>query len=360
MKAKLAQAVTGLLALLWCAHLHATVVLQYHHVSDATPPSTSVTPELFEQHLDYLEAEGFRVVPLPEIVDKLKKGQALPDKAVVLTFDDAYDSVYDIAFPLIKARDWPFTVFVNTQPIDNQRRGFTTWEQLREMAEHGGTIANHSTAHNFLTRRAPGESEAQWRERISKEVTTAERRIEEETGQSYKVLAYPYGEFDKRVQALLEELDFIAFAQNSGPLGPHNDLLALPRFPFGGVFGAPDDFALKASTRPMPVSDVARCADRRCRQKLDDGVVAQGQRPVLAITLQDKSLSSAINCFASRQGAIETWVEGSTLYTRANEPLSPGRTQYNCTAPSGERGRFFWLSQQWLVTDKDGNWVHDS
>ncbi len=358
--AKIAKAVTGLLALLWCAQLHATVVLQYHHVSDTTPPSTSVTPELFEQHLDYLAAEGFHVASLPEIVAKLKKDEALPDKTVVLTFDDAYSSVYDIAFPLMKARNWPFTVFVNTNPIDNQRKGFATWDQLREMAEQGGTIANHSTAHGFLPRRASGESEAQWRQRITKEIMTAEQRIKEETGQSHKVLAYPYGEFDKRVQALLRELGFIAFAQNSGPLAPHNDLLALPRFPFGGVFGAPDDFALKASTRPMPATAIARCTDRDCEQPLDDVVVAQGQRPVLAITVKNKSLLPAINCFASRQGAIETWVDGNTLYTRANEPLSPGRTQYNCTAPSGERGRFFWLSQQWLVTDKDGNWRHDS
>src|SRR5690625_4169900 len=103
--AKIAKAVTSLLALLWCAQLHATVVLQYHHVSDTTPPSTSVTPELFEQHLDYLAAEGFHVASLPEIVAKLKKDEALPDKTVVLTFDDAYSSVYDIAFPLMKARN---------------------------------------------------------------------------------------------------------------------------------------------------------------------------------------------------------------------------------------------------------------
>ncbi|MDQ2076494.1 polysaccharide deacetylase family protein [Marinimicrobium sp. ABcell2] len=352
------KVITGFLGLLLCSHLHATVVLQYHHVSDKTPPSTSVTPELFEKHLDYLESQGLRVASLPDVIAKLKKGEPLPDKTVVLTFDDAYESVYTVAFPLMKARDLPFTVFVNTDPIDKKRRGFVTWEQMREMAEHGGTIANHTADHTFMPRLREGESRAQWRERIKAEVMVAEKRIEEETGQSHKVLAYPYGEFDNNVKALLDELGFIAFAQNSGPLGQHSDLLALPRFPFGGVFGAPDDFALKANTRPMPVSEVARCSDRRCRQTLDDVVVAQGDRPVLAITLKQENVLPSINCFASRQGAIETWVDGNTLYTRANEPLSPGRTQYNCTAPSGERGRFFWLSQQWLVTDKDGNWVH--
>src|SRR5690625_6342556 len=114
----------------------------------------------------------------------------------------------------MKARNWPFTVFVNTNPIDNQRKGFATWDQLREMAEQGGTIANHSTAHGFLPRRASGESEAQWRQRITKEIMTAEQRIKEETGQSHKVLAYPYGECDKRVQEPLRGVGVIAFVKN--------------------------------------------------------------------------------------------------------------------------------------------------
>src|SRR5690625_5530461 len=123
---KIAKAVTGLLALLWCAQLHATVVLQYHHVSDTTPPSTSVTPELFEQHLDYLAAEGFHVASLPEIVTKLKKGEALPDKTVVITFYDSYCSVYDIAFLLIKVRNWSIFLSVKTHTITNHHYQLTT------------------------------------------------------------------------------------------------------------------------------------------------------------------------------------------------------------------------------------------
>ncbi|WP_347331466.1 polysaccharide deacetylase family protein [Marinimicrobium locisalis] len=337
----------------------AAVVLQYHHVSEESPPSTSVTPERFKEHMNYLVNHDFKVVPLEQLVAALKAGEKLPDKTAAITFDDAYESVYTNALPVLKKRDWPFTVFVNTNPIDEEKHGFVSWDQLRKMAEEGATIANHSTAHNHLQRRKAGEDEKQWRERIRHEVVKAEQRIEEETGQSHKMLAYPYGEYNNQVKALLEKLDFVAFGQQSGPLGPHSDLRALPRFPFGGPYGSLEDFATKVKTRPLPLEAVALYADWARKEPLDEVVVKEGTRPVLAMTLEEASLAGRISCFASGQGAIETRVEENTVLTRANKPLNPGRTRYNCTAGTGESGRFFWFSQQWLVTGEDGEWQHE-
>ena len=55
-------------------------------------------------------------VPLQELVDALRAGQPLPDRTAAITFDDGYISIYDTAWPLLRARGWPFTVFVNTEP----------------------------------------------------------------------------------------------------------------------------------------------------------------------------------------------------------------------------------------------------
>src|SRR5690606_39490579 len=57
-------------------------------------------------------------------------------------------SVYSTAYPLLKKRNWPFTIFLNTEPHDQEKKSFATWAQVREMADNGVTIANHSTAHN--------------------------------------------------------------------------------------------------------------------------------------------------------------------------------------------------------------------
>ncbi len=337
----------------------AAVVLQYHHVSDKTPPSTSVTPERFRAHMDYLAEQDFRVVPLLSLVEQLKRGEPLPDKTVAITFDDAYDNVYATAFPLLRERNWPFTIFVNTEPHDKNKRGFATWDQVREMAEAGVTIANHTTVHNHLLRLRNGETRAQWRERIRAEILDAEARIKAVTGHSHRVLAYPYGEYDEAVKELVKSLDFVAFGQQSGPLFAVDDLLALPRFPFGGIYGDPEDFATKVNTRPFPIRQVSFYADMNLRQPLADLVLPPAQRPVLVLELDNPELLARIQCFASGQGAIATRVEGKRLLVQANQPLKAGRARYNCTAPTGERGRFYWFTQQWLTTGDQGRWLHE-
>lgn len=337
----------------------AAVVLQYHHVSNNTPSSTSITPKLFAQHLEYLAAHEFAVVPLTELVALLKRGEPLPDKTVAITFDDAYESVYTTAFPLLQKYDWPFTVFVNTQPHDERKKLFASWENLSEMADAGVTIANHSTAHNHLLRAHKSETPAQWRKRIRHEILDAEAQIKAMTGQSHKLLAYPYGEYDNSVKTLVKSLGFIAFGQHSGPLFLNADLQALPRFPFGGNYGSLEDFATKVNTLALPVGSVNWYRDLALTQPLMDIVLPPAQQPVLVLRLSDKGLLGRVNCFASGQGAISVQVMNEQLVVQAKQPLAAGRTRYNCTAPSTTKGRFYWFSQQWLTTGIGGVWLHE-
>lgn len=134
------------------------VVLVYHHVSEETPPSTSVSPEQFAAHLDFLAREGFNVWPLSRILEHLQNGRKLPARTVALTFDDAYRSVYTHALPMLRSRNFPFTIFVTTDYIDGKSRLYLSWEQLREMTSQGAEIGNHSLSH------PPGAPQG-WRKR---------------------------------------------------------------------------------------------------------------------------------------------------------------------------------------------------
>jgi biofilm PGA synthesis lipoprotein PgaB len=333
----------------------AAVVLLYHHVSDKTPKSTSISPAAFEAQMDYLEKNNFAVVPLLALTEKLRKGEPLPDKTVAISFDDSYVSVYESAFPRLQKRGWPFTFFVNTDAVGTGKV-FVTWDQLREMAQAGATIANHSSSHTHLPRRESGESAAQWRERITQEINNAQQTIKTEIGSAPMILAYPFGEYDTEVQRIAKKLGYIAFGQQSGALYSEGDLQAVPRFPFGGSFSDLDDFILKVNAKPMPVSRVEFYADNK--KKADNLIVRQGEKPWLVLTLADASLLKKINCFASGQGAIVTEVIDNKVWVQPNKPLPSGRTRYNCTAYTGEKGRFYWYTQQWLVTDKQGNWTY--
>jgi len=335
--------------------LQAAVVILYHHVSDSTPPSTSISPAQFEAQMDYLEQNNFTVVPLLELTEKLRQGEPLPDKTVAISFDDSYVSVYDSAYPRLKKRGWPFTFFVNTNSVSTSKF-FVTWEQLREMSKHGVTIANHTTQHNHLPRREKNETEKQWQARVAAEITNAQLKIEQELGSAPKILAYPFGEYDVQLQKIAKKLGYIAFGQQSGALYSDGDLQSVPRFPFGGSFTELDDFILKVNARALPTKSVSFYSDKETEQK--SVIVKAGAKPWLVLELHEADLAKKINCFATGQGAITTEVIGNTLWAQARQPLKTGRARYNCTAYTGEKGRFYWYTQQWLVIDKNGEWTY--
>ncbi|MEE8060137.1 MAG: polysaccharide deacetylase family protein [Pseudomonadales bacterium] len=198
------------------------VILLYHHVSDNTPAITSISPQVFEQQLLYLENNGFSIWPLTKIIYYLQKRKILPDKTLAITFDDSYQSVFSEAYPRLKIRHWPFTIFVSTDSVDQGFNYQTSWDELRSMAANGATIANHSTSHKHLLQRNNNESKQQWRQRIRQDIETAQRRIQQGIGSNHKLFAYPYGEYNGELTKLVESLGYIGFGQQSGAVGENN------------------------------------------------------------------------------------------------------------------------------------------
>jgi len=340
------------LLLLFTPLVQAAVVLQYHHVGEETPASTSTSPARFAMHLDYLQEAGFDIVPLQELVDTLRAGKTLPDRTAAITFDDGYISIYDTAWPMLKAKGWPFTVFVNTEPHDGNRPLFMSWDQLREIKSGGATIANHGVSHPYLLRRQAGQDEAAWRAWVEAEITEAEKRIASETGDTVKMFAYPYGEFNNAILEIADALGYTGFGQQSGPLATFSDRRVLPRFPFGGSYGDREDFATKVNSLPMPLA--ADAAPIRLEsaeaEPLDDIVLAgPGARPVLVLDFEEGFDTGRVNCFVSGQGHTPTRLENNRVFVQALRPLPSGRARYNCTADSGQGGRFYWFSQSWII-----------
>jgi len=334
--------------------LRAAVVLQYHHVSDETPPSTSTSPARFAAHLDHLERSGIAVVPLQDLVDALREGRPPPDRTAAITFDDGYVSIYETAWPLLRAKGFPFTVFVNTEPHDAKRPLFMSWAQLRELHANGATIANHGVSHVSFFDDRVGRNDERWRARVVAEIGVAQQRITEEIGAAPLLFAWPFGEFDAGLLEILGALGYAGFGQQSGPLAPHSDLRALPRFPFGGAYGDARDFATKIASLPMPLAVGApprlESGDGR---PLDDIVLAAPARPVLWLELAAAADPARLTCFVSGQGAALLEIDGQRARVQAAQPLRPGAARYNCTLPGREAGRYHWYSQPWFIRRKD-------
>ena len=182
------------------------VIFMYHRFGEERYPTTNIRLDQFEAHLNHLDEGGYQVWPLKRIVTHLREGKTIPDRTVAITIDDAFQSVYTGAYPLLKARGWPFTVFVATDPIDKRFPSMMNWEQMREMKKGGADFANHGTTHGHLVQPDKGESRKAWRARIEGEILKAEGRLKAELGPAPKLFAYPFGEYDQRLANLVEEL----------------------------------------------------------------------------------------------------------------------------------------------------------
>lgn len=325
------------------------IILQYHHFSTATPPATSIAPERFEAHLDYLAEHDFRVLPLAEVAAALEQGEAVPERCVAITVDDAYDSVYHEALPRLRARGWPATLFVNTDAVDSGRGPYLGWDQLRELAAAGVTIESHGASHDHLIRRRPGEDEAAWLARVRADISRANERIHAEIGRAPRLFAYPYGEYDPPLKRLVRELGLVGFGQQSGPAWPGGDLGALPRFPMSGPYGGLEGFATKLRTLPLPVA----------RALPDDPVVPLDQwRPVLTLELlPGDHRTDALRCYANGSPDVRVhWPSPRVAEVQPEQPLAVGRNRYNCTMPANTGGAFHWYSHNWFRRHADGRW----
>ncbi len=328
---------------------HAAVVFMYHRFGETAYPSTSVNLDQFEAHLQHLDEAGYRVWPLERIARHLQEGRPLPDRVIGLSVDDAYRSFYLEAWPRLRARGWPVTVFVATDYVDRGSAAYMSWAQMRELAAEGVAFANHSRRHDKLHERRSGESAAQWRARVRADLEHAERRLREELGEQAvpsmpRLFAYPYGEFDSHLIALVAELGYVAFGQHSGAIGPYSDLRALPRFPMAVAYAEIADFRQKAATLALPLTAI---------EPADPVLTDSNNPPRLTATLGAvQGDPRRLTCFASGQGALEVqWLDENErrFSVQASRPYGPGRARYNCTLPAAERGRFYWYSQPWIV-----------
>lgn len=310
------------------------VLLMYHRFGEDSLPSTSVRLEQFEAHLAELAAGRYHVMPLPEIVARLRNGEPLPDRAVAITIDDAALSVYREAWPRLKAAGLPFALFVSTEPLDLGLPGSMSWTQLRELAADPlVTIGNHGHGHAHMAWLTEEEQRA--------DIARAAARFEAELGRRPDLFAYPYGEMSLALRQVVAEAGFTAaFGQHSGAAGETADHLALPRFPLNESYGGLDRFRLVANALPLPIAGLTPA---------DASVAAPAANPpIVGFTVADSIADlDALNCFAS-DGAVQIQRIDQRIELRFNGPLPAGRVRINCTLPA-EGGRWRWFGTQFVV-----------
>ena len=343
---------SALLGLLFCPTLWAklpghssAVVLMYHHFGVSQYPTTNVSLSQFDAHLDHLQQQGYNIWPLQDIIVHLNQHKALPDRTIAITVDDAYLSIYTEAWPRLRQRGWPLTVFVSSAGVDRKLPAYMSWDQMREMQQQGASFANHSRHHDYLIQMQVGENQHAWQQRVRADIQYNQQRLQQELGNTAMLFAYPYGEYNLPLKELVKELGYTAFTQQSGAINNNSDPQLLPRFPMAAHFADIDSFHIKVATLPLPVSSA-----------MPEEPVTQQHQPTLTITLDTNNETTSdiqlrqLRCFISGQGQTDIqWLDKTRFTLSATKPLPEGRNRYNCTAPSKQGGRYYWFSRLWIV-----------
>ncbi|MCG7999349.1 MAG: polysaccharide deacetylase family protein [Candidatus Thiodiazotropha lotti] len=156
-----------------------------------------ISAEQFERQLAYLKQHDYRVIHLDELYGFLKGERALPKRSVVLTIDDGHRSIYTIAYPLLKKFNFPATVFVYSDYMNN---GGLKTSELKAMNASGLiSLQPHSKTHSNLALNGVGESNSDYRKRVRDEVRIPSRKLESTLGKAPKYYAYPFGDTNTQV-----------------------------------------------------------------------------------------------------------------------------------------------------------------
>ncbi|KAA9008498.1 polysaccharide deacetylase family protein [Paenibacillus spiritus] len=192
-------------------------VLMYHHLSEGSQPRLpGVLPaDRFKAQMALLKSEGYRVITMKQYERFMQGEGAVPDNAVLLTFDDGYESFYKLAYPVLRRYGYSAVNFVIVSDVDHPSRGGVpklTWAQMREMKKHGMGFYDHTyDLHRYEPVDGDGdlrpalssllyiqgedrnETNEEYYQRVEKDLSHAESRLRQELGNTDSAIAYPYG-----------------------------------------------------------------------------------------------------------------------------------------------------------------------
>jgi len=195
-------------------------ILMYHEVNDLLSNNLYISVADFISHLDYLEEAGITPISMQQLYDHWVNGVPIPEKPIVLTFDDGYLSMYTTVYPLLKERGWSGTFYCITSARWSEN--FLSAEMMAEMAVNGMEIGSHTTSHSELST-LTGDT-------LLHELLDSRETLSSITGQDVTALCYPAGKNNSETRSSAEEAGYVcAVTTNYGFASQSQGLFSLKR-----------------------------------------------------------------------------------------------------------------------------------
>jgi len=168
----------------------------------------SITAEKFEEHLKFLKDNGYNVISMKKYLSFIDGVDSIPSNSVMITIDDGYRSIYDIAFPLLKKYGFPATVYIYSVFFggrNNLNEGI-----IKEMSKHNIDFGCHSYTHPILTKRKSSWSDSDYLSFLEKEIIKSKIFFESKLKMPFETFAYPYGLYSKEVIYMIKKAGYRA------------------------------------------------------------------------------------------------------------------------------------------------------
>ena len=208
-------------------------ILMYHYVSELPPNpdryrlDLTVLPENFQAQLQYLADAGYHTITLTDLYLHLTQGVPLPEKPIVLTFDDGYRDAYEVVFPLLLDYGFTGTFFVLATPTHFESPDYMTWAQMKEMSDAGMEIQSHGRDHVDLRGRSY--------DYLVYQTLGIQEAIQYHTGRLPRFFCYPSGRYDDNLIAVLKSAGYWgAVTTEWGQTHTREGLFEMPRLRIRG------------------------------------------------------------------------------------------------------------------------------
>lgn len=202
-------------------------IIMYHHISEKQKLLNDfvVTPQQFEKDMLYLKENGYETISIKQLLDYVYNGGSLPEKPVIVTFDDGNESFYEYIYPMLKKYDLKavlsvvgsFTDTYSENEDHNVDYSYLTWKEINEMSDSGYVeIGNHTYDLHSLDKgrkgcsKKTGETLEQYKNFLTKDVLKLQDEILNYTGYNSNIFTYPFGRYSKETKEIIKELGFSA------------------------------------------------------------------------------------------------------------------------------------------------------
>jgi poly-beta-1,6-N-acetyl-D-glucosamine N-deacetylase len=209
------------------------VVLMYHHIDPFFKSGATITPDLFHEQMAMLKEKHFNVIPMKQFDDFQKGKGTVPPNAVVITFDDGYESFYKYAYPELKKWDFTATNFVIVGCTDSpylSHLPHLNWLEIKEMYANGMTFMSHTyNQHDYVAINPGGfkkpvllgpsyieeearmETQEDYEGRVKQDFALAKKRLEDELGEPQTIICFPYGAYNETVLGIAKSIGIDTF-----------------------------------------------------------------------------------------------------------------------------------------------------